>query len=379
MKILLTTDTVGGVWTYCMELVRALGPDHPVALATMGAPLGDDQRAQVEQCPHVQVFPGQYKLEWMDDPWDDVRRSGDWLLEIESQFKPDLVHLNGYSHGVVPFLAPTVIVAHSCVLSWWQAVKREPAPGTWDRYRHRVAAGLHGADLVIAPSLTMLSSVNRHYGPLGRTSVIYNGRDGSAYKPARRKEPFVLAAGRLWDEAKNVAALEKVAPDLPWPVRVAGEQKRPDGGQVSVGAVDALGQLGREELAGWFSRASIYALPARYEPFGLSALEAALSGCALVLGDIPSLHEIWDEAATYVAPDDTDALRAALIRLIEDPSLRQAKAAAAMERAKCFTPQRMAQSYLASYQRLIDQRRAADRAAGRSPEPAVVPFEPLNG
>ncbi len=32
-------------------------------------------------------------------------------------------------------------------------------------------------------------------------------------------------------------------------------------------------------------------LPARYEPFGLSVLEAALSGCALVLGDIPSLRE----------------------------------------------------------------------------------------
>jgi glycogen synthase len=59
--------------------------------------------------------------------------------------------------------------------------------------------------------------------------------------------------------------------------------------------------------ADWYARASIYALPARYEPFGLSALEAALSGCALILGDIPSLREVWLEAAPYVSPDDESA------------------------------------------------------------------------
>ena len=54
-------------------------------------------------------------------------------------------------------------------------------------------------------------------------------------------------------------------------------------------------------------RAAIYALPARYEPFGLSILEAALSGCALVIGDIPSLREIWADAALFVPSDGHDA------------------------------------------------------------------------
>ena len=65
------------------------------------------------------------------------------------------------------------------------------------------------------------------------------------------------------------------------------------------------GRLTPPQMARVVSRApSIYALPARYEPFGLSVLEAALSGCALVLGDIPSLREIWDGAALFVDPDD---------------------------------------------------------------------------
>ena len=40
-------------------------------------------------------------------------------------------------------IAPVVIVAHSCVLSWWQAVKGESAPPEWERYRDEVRRGIH--------------------------------------------------------------------------------------------------------------------------------------------------------------------------------------------------------------------------------------------
>ena len=110
-----------------------------------------------------------------------------------------------------------------------------------------------------------------------------------------------------------------------------------------------LGALAPDELSGWYARAAIYALPARYEPFGLSVLEAALSGCALVLGDIASLREIWGAAALYVAPDDHDALQRTLARLIDHPAERQALGAAARQRAANFTPERMADAYLQAY------------------------------
>ena len=57
----------------------------------------------------------------------------------------------------------------------------------------------------------------------------------------------------------------------------------------------------------WLRRATIFALPARYEPFGLSALEAGLAGCALVLGDIP-MREVWHDAAMFVPPEQPAAL-----------------------------------------------------------------------
>src|SRR5205085_1278254 len=116
-----------------------------------------------------------------------------------------------------------------------------------------------------------------------------------------------------------------------------------------------LGRLSAQALAGWFGRASIYALPARYEPFGLSALEAGLSGCALVLGDIASLREIWEGAAAFVPPDEPEALRAAINELIGDTPRRTRLAEKAHLRALEFTPQRMVEAYLDAYYRVTSR------------------------
>jgi glycosyltransferase involved in cell wall biosynthesis len=115
--------------------------------------------------------------------------------------------------------------------------------------------------------------------------------------------------------------------------------------------------LPQRELAALYARAAVYALPARYEPFGLSVLEAAHAGCALVLGDIPSLRETWDGAALFVPPDDCAALRRALLRLCADASLRDLLSAIARDRAAAFTPERMAAAYAESYAAAAGARR----------------------
>jgi glycosyltransferase involved in cell wall biosynthesis len=167
------------------------------------------------------------------------------------------------------------------------------------------------------------------------------------------KQPIVLAAGRAWDEAKNIGTLCAVARELGWPVYVAGEQKPPDGAACELPNVHLLGKLPAEELASWYRRASVYALPARYEPFGLSVLEAAAAGCALVLGDIPTLRENWDGAALFVPADDQRALSCAIRRLIDRPDERATLARQARARAATFTIDRTADQYLQVYQALI--------------------------
>ena len=349
----MTVDTVGGVWTYALDLARALAP-HGVefALATMGRLPSPAQTAEAASIPNITLSPSAFALEWMPGSWADVARAGKWLLALEAGFRPDIVHLNGYAHGALPWNAPTLMVAHSCVLSWWQAVHGAHAPDEWQRYRAEVQRGLQAADLVAAPTQAMLNALTPHYGPLRRTCVLPNGRDAALFAPAA-KQPLVFCAGRLWDDAKNICALAEIAPRLPWPVCVAGDAAPPGGGALGFPGVQLLGCLPPAEVARQLARAAIYALPAKYEPFGLSVLEAGLSGCALVLGDIHSLREVWGDAALYAAPNDPEALREAISRLIADAPLRREMSARALAQARTYTLERMADGYLGAYRTLL--------------------------
>ncbi|MGZ5142754.1 MAG: glycosyltransferase family 4 protein, partial [Burkholderiales bacterium] len=351
--VLMTADTVGGVWHYAVELAGALGAHGVrVALATMGASLTRLQREQIARVPSASVYDSPYKLEWMPEPWHDVARAGAWLLRLEHKLRPDVIHLNQFAFGALPFDAPALIVAHSCVISWWRAVHGTSAPRDLDRYRSAVRHGLNCAALVGAPTGAMLRTLRSNYAYKVQGVVLPNGR--SAVRFARgTKQPLILTAGRLWDCAKNLAALEAVAPQLPWPVLVAGPSSQPGGGIRESRGVRALGDLAPERLAREFARAAIYALPARYEPFGLSVLEAALSGCALVLGDVPSLREVWGSTALYVKPDDHAGLHATLCRLISDERLRERLARTSRQRALTYTPERMARSYLEAYSTVL--------------------------
>ena len=351
-RLLMTADTVGGVWTYVLELAQALQSyDIDVVLATMGAPLHEQQHTAVQQIANITLFASAWKLEWMEAPWDDVTAAGAWLLDLEALTQPDVVHLNGYAHGALPWQSPTLIVGHSCVCSWFAAVKGTAPPADWERYRQEVRRGLHAADLVTAPTAAMLTALRAHYGGFRVAPAIYNGRRLTRFPPLA-KQPYILTAGRVWDEAKNIAALAHVAPRLSWPVLVAGEERHPEGGTVHFHTVQRLGRLAPAELALWLGHAAIFVLPARYEPFGLTVLEAGLAGCALVLGDIPSLREVWDGAALFVPPDQPDALAEVLEHLSRDVWRRERLAQRARARALRYTPARMAQAYATLYTQL---------------------------
>ncbi len=373
----MTADAVGGVWSYALDLSRALDAlGIRVVLAVMGPSPSREQRAQAAAISSLELVESDHRLEWMDEPWADVARAGGWLLALERRYRPDVVHLNGYAHGVLPFRAPVLVVGHSCVLSWWEAVKGEPAPDRYVRYAEQVRAGLAAADLVVTPTRAMGEALERHYGPLPgrRVRVQANGCDLEQFVP-RAKEPRIAAAGRVWDEAKNLEALARVARELPWSVCIAGAATSPLArapaseplGEAAPADAEFLGPLPRAALAALFGRASICAFPARYEPFGLSVLEAAACGAALVLGDVSSLRELWDGAARFVAPDDREGLVANIRELVLRGDEREAWAGRARERAQHFSLARFAQGYCDLYEELAAAGRKRLRESAQAP------------
>ncbi|WP_434384109.1 glycosyltransferase family 4 protein [Melittangium boletus] len=330
----MTASPLGGVWTYALELSRALVERGVrVELATLGAPLSVAQWMEVREVPGLGLHESQDRAESLDEET--------WLLDLEARLSPDIVHLNDHTLGALAWRAPSLAVLHTCPLVWWEGVKGSRAPERYTRYQHEAARGLRGADCVVAPTTAMLAAAERWHGHFASARVIPHARRAECFLPDA-KESFVLAAGREWDEAGNLAVLEAIAPGLPFPVRVAGELSRGS-------ALNALGTLRPWELAAWMARAAVYAMPARYEPFGLSALEAALAGCALVLGDIPSLREVWGDAALFVHPDDAEGLARALRWLMDHPAERECRAGRARARALSFTPRRMVDAYLDAY------------------------------
>ena len=365
--VLMTTDTLGGVWSYAVDLAGGLAQAGTrIILASMGPAPSEAQRSDAAAVPGLILEESTFGLEWMADADDEVRRAGDWLLDLERRYVPDVVHLNGYAHATLPWHAPCIVVAHSCVPSWWLAVHGEQPTGSWHRHVDMVARGLAAADLVIAPTAAHLRAIETIYGSCPGARAIHNGIDPALLRSGPKRE-VIFSAGRVWDAAKNVRALDEVAASLPWPVVVAGDWRQPDGGGEPPSQLLCLSVLERAQVRDWLAETSIYASPAYYEPFGLGVLEAALSDCALVLGDIATLRELWSDAALFVPPHDHDALLTCLTNLIERPSLRAHLGRTARARGLRYSLERMTQGYLDAY--------AAAVAAGSlvSVEPAALP------
>jgi glycogen(starch) synthase len=364
MRVLMTVDTLGGVWNFALELAAAL-PEVAFVLAVQGRQPTDAQREHASRLANVTLESHECQLEWMQGCESDLATTAEWLLGLANKYAPDLVHLNDYAHATLPWQKPVLVVAHSCVLSWWRAVHGTLPPLEWEGYGARVAAAIARADIVVAPTQSFLREISSLYGAPRRGYTVYNARGpGAARRTQSGRDVMVLAAGRLWDEAKNIRALDEAAAGLDAPVFVAGEPCSPDGHRTQCYAAQPLGPLSAAELALWMERARIFAAPALYEPFGLAPLEAALSGCALVLGDIATLRELWSGAAVFVDPRDALRLRAQLNLLLTDERRCSDLAARANRRAQLFSPARMAAGYRGVYREL-------------APDAAGIPHEAL--
>jgi glycosyltransferase involved in cell wall biosynthesis len=104
----------------------------------------------------------------------------------------------------------------------------------------------------------------------------------------------------------------------------------------------------------------VYAATSAYEPFGLAAVEAALSRCALIVNDIPVFHELWGDAAFYFKRNDAGSLALAIEFLATEEQQRREYANRAYERAsKNFVTERMVSQYEQIYCQLVRQEVAA--------------------
>jgi glycosyltransferase involved in cell wall biosynthesis len=364
MHVLITSDTVGGVWTYTQELVAGLiHAGHRVTLVSFGKLPLPHQTAWMRPLARLDYRPTEYRLEWMEVADKDIEESKRYLELLVREVQPDVLHFSQYCYGDIPVEIPKIIVAHSDVVSWWVAVHgKEPDDSPWiRRYREMVSSGLRGADIVVAPSQGMLNAVTEHYSCPAARAVIHNGRSAAEFNPDVPKHDFVLSVGRLWDAAKQVSLLLKGHHGAE--VRIVGWEQEPGregaANTLQIPAnVQLLGPRSQAELCELYSHAGIYAATSRYEPFGLSPLEAALSGCALVLNDNPVFHELWGNSGIYFTKNDAADLARVIAELRNTPQTRREYADRAYQTAReKFTATRMVEQYEKIYQEVTSPAR----------------------
>jgi phosphatidyl-myo-inositol alpha-mannosyltransferase len=340
-RILITTDTVGGVWRYSLDLANGFAQRGAcVTLVTLGPLPNGTQRAEANAIPGLRLFCTDLPLDWLADDPAQLAAAARMLAGMAGRVRADSVHLHTPALvGQASWPSPVVAMAHSCVGTWWSAVRggAMPADLAW-----RAAAVEHGiarANAVIAPSRSFAAALRAQYGCLQPIQPVLNGRRRLPGKANVKQR--VLTAGRLWDAGKNTAVIDAAAAHLDVPLFAAGPTSGPNGASASFRSLKLLGTLDERAMADQFAGAAVFVSMARYEPFGLAVLEAAQSGCALVLSDIPTFRELWDCAALFVDPDDSAGLAAILARLVRDPARCAHLGVLARQRAASLTAERM--------------------------------------
>jgi glycosyltransferase involved in cell wall biosynthesis len=344
------TDAVGGVWVYSLELARALKRfGFETILAVMGP---SPSAAQRDEAAEFRLIDTGLPLEWLETNPSEIRHAGEAIASIADRERADIVQTcSAALLAEVRFSQPCIAVQHSCVASWWAAVRGTPMPFEFHWRRELVEAGLRRATAIVAPSIAFAAETARIYEVPVPVNAVHNGRRAMTFGRVPQGD-FVFTASRMWDEGKNVATLDRAAEQLSIPFQAAGPTEGPNGTSISLDHLEALGEISARRMAGLFSAQPIYASAALYEPFGLSVLEAAQAGCALVLSDIPTHREMWSGAAIFVYARQACAFAAAIEDLIENPDERRELGQLARARAQLYSPERMARGMFDIYARL---------------------------
>lgn len=350
-RILMTVDAVGGVWQYALGLAGQLArSDHFVVLAGLGPLPSPDQKSSAERTATVEWL--HTPPEWMAPGEQELGGLGDEIARLVETHAIDLVQVNepGQATGL-EVGCPIVAVSHSCIATWFRAVRGTPPPRDWLWHEERTRKGMNRADVVIAPSASHEAALTACYGRLSRLIVVHNAV--SPCVETMQRKQIVFAAGRWWDDGKNGDVLDRAARETDWPIFAAGATTGPSGDARPFRNVTSLGAIPNSEARRLVAECGIFVSPSLYEPFGLAALEAAAAGTPLVLADIPTYRELWSHAAFFFPPRDASSLAAVLNRLAGDAPLRCELGVSALRRSRAYTQQRHAAGTRAAYRQAL--------------------------
>jgi glycosyltransferase involved in cell wall biosynthesis len=119
--------------------------------------------------------------------------------------------------------------------------------------------------------------------------------------------------------------------------------------------VDLLGHIPRRDVLALLSGAAVFVLPSRDEGFGIPALEAMRCGAPVIVSDGGALPEVVGDAGIIVPNAETEALAAAIDRVLADSALQQSLILRGLERAALFSWDEAARKTSAVYDEVLHE------------------------
>lgn len=276
------------------------------------------------------------------------------------------------------YAGPTVITVHD--LSCFDHPETHPADRVAIMHRELPRA-IERADHIIVISEATRRAVAQRFGvPDSRMTVTllaahpnFAPRPAASLQAALAKldlQPggYLLSVGTL-EPRKNLTTLFQAYSALPdslrqrYPLAVVGmpgwhtDQLMSSARQlVERGELRFLGYVDDAVLPLLYAGAAAFAYPSRYEGFGLPPLEAMASGVPVLVSDVTSLPEVVGDAGVRVGPDDVDAMRDGLRRLLEDRDYAAQLAQQGLARAQGFSWEKCARETRAVYDHVLRAR-----------------------
>jgi len=102
-------------------------------------------------------------------------------------------------------------------------------------------------------------------------------------------------------------------------------------------AVIFLGRRETAEIVELYRRCAVFVFPSTAESFGMPLVEAMACGAPIIASNTTAIPEIAGDAALLCDPTDPRDIAAEILRLLDDPTLRQSLSARAILRAKTFS------------------------------------------
>ena len=246
-------------------------------------------------------------------------------------------------------------------------------------YRFVINQAVGKAKAIITPSQSVKNEIVQKFGiDSPKVIVTYEAAEEEYFKESQKSKvksqrllekykinsPFIIYVGNAYPhknlenllkafkiltrnqelETRNLKLILVCPRDVFWKRLQEGIKEEDVEDQVAL-----TGYIPARDLASTFRQAKAYVFPSFAEGFGIPGLNAMAAGLPVVCSNIPTLKEVYDNAALYFDPNDPQDIAEKINQIVSDSKIRSGLIDSGLQQVKKYSWHQMVQETLDVY------------------------------